>query len=348
MKRVLTVIVVIVMSGGLLAQVRPAELIKQVMPGVVLISGELGNGDQVFGTGFLVDSSGTIVTNFHVVRSLTKATVKLPNGDTFDRVTVRAIDQAKDLAILQVPGFGLPTLQLGNSDAVVQGDSVLLIGSPLGLQGTVSSGLVSAIRPIDGYRVFQTDAAANPGNSGGPMINEAGLVVGVLTFGIRDGQNLNFVASVIPDTPQPSQLDIDGSYQQAKVRRPRAQGLCPTTERCHVNELRGKQGWAIAETATVRAITQRRICAAAQTLIPTVRTSSPTPVDPRPADAVASGSEGRLHDRQMVSALYSTACEPTSGSIGGAWHCTTPWPPSWRHDRSCWTWHGRISNVGSA
>jgi hypothetical protein len=120
----------------------------------------------------------------------------LSNGDAFDRVTVRAFDESKDIAILQIPGFSLPTLALGNSDGVQQGDSVVLIGNPVGLQGTVSAGLVSAIRQLEGYRVFQTDAAASPGSSGGPMLDDSGGVIGILTFRIKGGENLNFVVPI--------------------------------------------------------------------------------------------------------------------------------------------------------
>lgn len=174
---------------------RPAELVKTSMPAIVLITGDTAQGKTMLGSGFVVDSSGIIITNLHVIKGLIAARVRLSNGDSFDKLTVRAFDEAKDLAILQVPAFGLPSLPLGNSDAVEQGDSVILIGSPLGLQGTVSAGLISAIRRTDTHRVFQTDAAANPGNSGGPMLNERGEVVGVLTFGLN-GENLNFAVPV--------------------------------------------------------------------------------------------------------------------------------------------------------
>ena len=158
------------------------DMVAEVAPATVSITGETTDGEGTTGSGFVIDSSGTLVTNLHVVEGLSRVTIRLPNGDSFDRVVVRAYDEAKDIAILQAPGFSLPVVRLGNSDTVRQGDSILLMGNPLGLTGTVSSGLISAVRQFDGYRVFQTDAAASPGNSGGPMLNEAGEVVGVLTF----------------------------------------------------------------------------------------------------------------------------------------------------------------------
>src|SRR5207244_3756258 len=128
----------------------------------------MADGSEWAGSGFVVDPSGTIVTNLHVVKGLVTARVKLANGDAYERITVRAYDDKKDIAILQIPGFGLPTVRLGDSDRVEPGAPVVLIGNSLGfLEGSASTGIVSAIRPLDGYRVFQTDAAASHGNSGG-------------------------------------------------------------------------------------------------------------------------------------------------------------------------------------
>ena len=175
---------------------KPADIIRESIPATALIEGKTSKGTESLGTGFVIDPSGVIVTNMHVVRGLTSARVRLPSGDSFDRVIVRAYDEAKDVAIIQVPAFRLPTVLLGNSDSVQQGDTVILLGSPLGLTGTATTGIVSAIRQMDGFRLFQTDAAANPGNSGGPMLNDRGEVVGILTSGIKSAENLNFVVPI--------------------------------------------------------------------------------------------------------------------------------------------------------
>lgn len=175
---------------------RPAEIIKEALPATVLIEGKTEDGKEFAGSGFLINASGTIVTNLHVIRGLVTIRVALTNGDVYDRVTVRAYDERRDIAVIQVLAFGLPVLRLGDSDRVEQGDSVVLLGNPLGLQGSASTGIVSAIRQLDGFRVFQTDAAASPGNSGGPMLNERGEVVGILTFRFKAGESLNFVVPV--------------------------------------------------------------------------------------------------------------------------------------------------------
>jgi serine protease Do len=107
------------------------------------------------------------VTNLHVIEGATSVAVKLASGDVHDQVRVRAFDQRKDLAVIQVSGFNLPRVEFGDSDAVQPGQPVVLIGSPLRvLEGSVSTGVVSGVRTLEdaGFRVIQTDAAANPGN----------------------------------------------------------------------------------------------------------------------------------------------------------------------------------------
>jgi S1-C subfamily serine protease len=176
----------------------PAEIAKRVGPAVVLIKMS-GPGGEGSASGFVVDPSGTIVTNLHVVQGATAIGVKFPNGDIYDTVRIRAFDERKDLVVLQIPGYGLPTVELGDSDAAQAGDPVVLIGNPLGvLEGSVSTGVVSGIRTLEnlGFRVIQTDAAANPGNSGGPLLNSSGRVIGVLSFKLRGSESLNFVVPI--------------------------------------------------------------------------------------------------------------------------------------------------------
>lgn len=195
---------------------RPAEVIQRALPGTVLIETRTVDGRDGVASGFLIDPSGIVVTNFHVIRDAVSAKVSLQSGDTFSRVTVRALDEAKDIAILQIPGFNLPIVPLGDSEHIKQGDAVVLLGSPLGLNGTATTGIVSAIRQMDGYRAFQTDAAANPGNSGGPMLNQHGEAVGILAFGLKDGQGLNFV---VPINYARGLVGVDDALSLADVAR---------------------------------------------------------------------------------------------------------------------------------
>ncbi len=177
-------------------ELTPAQIAARAMPAVVLIKSAGPSGEQN-GSGFIVDSSGTIVTNLHVIAGAKTLGVKLGNGDVYEQVKVRAYDEQKDLAIIQISGFGLPTIELGDSGAVRVGDRVVLIGNPLGLEGSVSTGVVSGLRLLSsGLATIQTDAAANPGNSGGPLIDSTGKAVGVLSFKVKGAEKLNFVIPI--------------------------------------------------------------------------------------------------------------------------------------------------------
>jgi hypothetical protein len=134
------------------------------------------------------------VTNHHVIKDAHSAIVKLSNGAFFPVVGVLADDAERDLAVIKVNGKNLPFLSLGDIDKVQVGDHVVAIGSPLGLEGTVSDGIVSAFRDANNQRWLQTTAPASHGNSGGPLLDMNNHVVGVITAGVNPelGQNLNF------------------------------------------------------------------------------------------------------------------------------------------------------------
>lgn len=186
-----------VIAAVLIGASPTSEIARKVTPAVVLIKGVAGDGGSVAGSGFIVDPSGTIITNLHVIEEMKKGGVKLASGDLFDEFTVRAFDRRRDIAVVQIHGFKLPVVELADSDSVQQGDAVALIGSPFELEGSFSTGVVSAIRSSEeGFRVIQTDAAANPGNSGGPLVDADGHVIGILTFKRRGSENVNFVVPI--------------------------------------------------------------------------------------------------------------------------------------------------------
>jgi S1-C subfamily serine protease len=142
---------------------------------------------QSLGSGFVIDKTGHIVTNYHVVQGAKKINVSFSNGAS-TKATVVGVDPSSDLAVLTVDASSraLTPLQLGNSDAMRVGDPVVAIGNPFGLDRTVTAGIVSAIQRAitapNGYtidHVIQTDAAINHGNSGGPLLNRRGQVIGV-------------------------------------------------------------------------------------------------------------------------------------------------------------------------
>jgi hypothetical protein len=119
--------------------------------------------------------------------------VKLRNGEEYDHFKVLGIDLKRDLAVIEIRANGLPTLALRDSDAVRVGDKVLVLGSPIGLEGTLTSGVVSSVRTIGDSSLIQTDAAVNPGSSGGPMLDAEGRVIGIVSSGIPGAaRNIGF------------------------------------------------------------------------------------------------------------------------------------------------------------
>jgi S1-C subfamily serine protease len=172
-----------------------AQIVKRISPSVVVIQGDTDSG-TVLGSGFIISSDGKIVTNLHVIRDLKTATVQLMNGSTLGSLSVLAIDDHHDLAIVQASGLALIPLALGNSDSVTVGERVVVIGSPRGLDGTVTAGILSSIRDSEGSKFLQTDAAVNPGNSGGPLVNDKAQVIGIVSFKLRSAEGLNFAIPV--------------------------------------------------------------------------------------------------------------------------------------------------------
>jgi len=170
-----------------------AGIAARVSPSVVEIDSTTSSGSDT-GSGFFIAKNGYIMTNNHVIETAflakAKITVKLSNNNEYT-ATVVGRDTSYDLAVLKIDVSDAPALVLGNSDNVQVGDPVIAIGSPLGLQGTVTSGIISAKnRPVTtssdntaGESSFidalQTDAAINPGNSGGPLVDATGAVIGV-------------------------------------------------------------------------------------------------------------------------------------------------------------------------
>lgn len=191
-----------------------AGVAKTTRPSVVTIKTPSGTG-----SGVVVDPSGVIVTNLHVVRGDNAATIVLSNGDSYDDVSVIDVDERRDIVLLKIKAFGVTAAKIGNSDRVRVGDRVVLVSSPLGLELTVSEGVVSAQRDSgEGYRMLQTTAAASPGSSGGGLFNMAGELVGIMSTKRMDGENLNFalpfnyVRGLIATTARMTLGDLAAKY----------------------------------------------------------------------------------------------------------------------------------------
>jgi putative serine protease PepD len=141
---------------------------------------------QATGSGFVVSKDGLIVTNDHVVDGASQVQVKIGTSNQAQDATVIGADPSRDLALLKVDAGNLPTLSLGDSSSVSVGDPTYAIGNPFGLDHTLTTGIVSALQRSlqapDGAKIsgaIQTDAALNPGNSGGPLLDADGKVIGV-------------------------------------------------------------------------------------------------------------------------------------------------------------------------
>ncbi len=195
---------ILLLAGVVAAQSAPPRkdipAIAKAANGVIvsIITSDKDGHPVAQGTGFLVSKDGRIVTNYHVIKGASSAIVKLPDGAFYDVDGVVAFDKTRDLAVIKAHGQNFRVVTLGNSDRVQVGEDIVAIGSPLSLESTVSSGIVSGIRTIkeEGGKFLQITAPISPGSSGGPLFNMAGEVVGITTLYLKGGENLNFAIPV--------------------------------------------------------------------------------------------------------------------------------------------------------
>jgi S1-C subfamily serine protease len=159
--------------------------------------------EQGTGSGFILSADGRIITNAHVVEGADVVQVTLKDGRTFDG-QVLGVDPVTDVAAVKISAKDLPTVRLGRSDELIPGQWAIAIGNPLGLDNTVTAGIISATGrsssdvgiPDRRVRFIQTDAAINPGNSGGPLLNDRGEVIGINTAIRADAQGLGFAIPI--------------------------------------------------------------------------------------------------------------------------------------------------------
>jgi serine protease Do len=170
----------------------PQQIIEQYQHAIIQIATQSGTG-----TGFYVKEFDLIVTNNHVVDNNAEVTIA---GKSFDKALSRVwyTDRKHDLAFLEAPkNVELPEIRLGQYEQMKDGDAVVAIGHPYGLNYTATQGVISKVDRIrDGLKFIQIDAAINPGNSGGPLVNTSGEVIGVNSFIIKGGDNLGFALPV--------------------------------------------------------------------------------------------------------------------------------------------------------
>ncbi len=215
-----------------------ADVVKNVGPAVVNIEVQISSSsspnnlryfpwsrskqdEAASGTGFIIKSNGYILTNQHVINGASSIKVKVLGQDNAFNATVVGEDYDLDLAILKINANNLPIISMGNSDSMRSGDGVIAIGNPLGLDHTVTTGVISAKgRPVTiedrNYKnLIQTDAAINPGNSGGPLINMQGQVIAINTAISTEAQGIGFAIPI-----NTAKSIIDDLMTSGKVIRP--------------------------------------------------------------------------------------------------------------------------------
>ncbi|GBF32637.1 HtrA protease/chaperone protein [Desulfocucumis palustris] len=176
------------------SRLNTVEVAKQEKAVVRVVCGN--DLSAVQGSGVIVDTTGLIVTNYHVVAGQTHGKVELSNGSSFPILGVVGYNEDIDLAVLKIqPGEPLPAAQIRDSETVALGEEVMAIGSPLGLQNTLSTGIVSGKRVIGGNRKLQITAAIDHGSSGGGLFDKDGKLIGITDSGYGEG-SLNFAIPI--------------------------------------------------------------------------------------------------------------------------------------------------------
>jgi protein-L-isoaspartate(D-aspartate) O-methyltransferase len=193
-------LLLIILSRHTLAELSSRQVYEQAAPAVVTLetygadNAEIRSEITGGGSGVILHRDGIIVTNRHVIENASLIVARLANGSFFivDRVLLE--DEDWDMAFLSVPGRNLPVLAVSASDSPAVGDKVYAIGSPQGLEQTLSDGIISGLRRehSQSLPVIQTTAPVSPGSSGGALVDTDGRLVGITTFLVRGGQNLNF------------------------------------------------------------------------------------------------------------------------------------------------------------
>ncbi|NEP39016.1 MULTISPECIES: HhoA/HhoB/HtrA family serine endopeptidase [Okeania] len=174
------------------------------------------------GSGVIINSNGRLITNAHVVSGADTVQVTLKDGRVFEG-QVKGVDSLTDVAVIEIEATGLPEVSIGKSEKLIPGQWAIAIGNPLGLDNTVTVGIISAIGrsssqvgiPDKRVRFIQTDAAINPGNSGGPLLNGRGQVIGINTAIRADAQGLGFAIPI-----ETAKRIADELFDNGKVDHP--------------------------------------------------------------------------------------------------------------------------------
>ena len=207
------------------------DIVAQSTDAIVRIEAGDGSTGEKVGTGFILDKSGLIATNLHVIAGSSEIKVKLHDGTPYKVMQIAGVDPGRDLAILRIkPAKALKTVRLGDSEQMSAGDQIVAIGNPLGVfDYSVSAGLISQVRavcdsseercPPGGLKLLQISAPISQGSSGGPLFNQFGEVVGVTTLIVAQGQAINFAVPgnyLKPLVAQPIALTMETFAAQTR------------------------------------------------------------------------------------------------------------------------------------
>jgi len=210
---------------GVVGEIAHSVVHIQVQKKVIEKRTSMERVQQGSGSGFVISSDGYIVTNNHVIENASDIKVNFSDG-RIEKAELKGTDPSTDIAVIKIFGSGQKALAFANSDSLKVGQIAIAIGNPLGLQHSVTAGVVSALgrtlratngRLIDD--VIQTDAALNPGNSGGPLVNSSGQVIGINTAVIPSAQGLCFAVSSNLTAYVAGKLIIEGRVKRAQASR---------------------------------------------------------------------------------------------------------------------------------
>ena len=223
-----------------------------------------GGGSESMGSGFIISSDGYIISNHHVADKAKELFVTLDDGSVL-KADFKGSDASTDIAVLKADGKSFRSLNFADSDTIKPGQIAIAIGNPYGLQQTITAGVVSAVgrslragngRLIDD--VIQTDAALNPGNSGGPLLNSAGHVIGVNTAIISSAQGICFAVSSNLASYIAGQIIMKGKVTRALIGIA-GQTVQLSSRMREYNRLTNKTGIFVFEVMKINALNHRRI-----------------------------------------------------------------------------------------
>ncbi len=175
----------------------PKQIVTQYGNAIVLIKAYDQENESIkYGSGFFVNQNGLIATNFHIIEGAYKVSIHIADGTSVEASKIVGLNKDKDIVLIETDWRNQSFVKIGDSDLVDQGDNVIAIGNPQGLQNTISEGLISAIRSDEEFKIFQITCPISSGSSGGALFNTKSEVIGITSLILNSGQNINFAIPI--------------------------------------------------------------------------------------------------------------------------------------------------------